>query len=491
MIENNVYVVKNEHAARYHELMRLHQNPSCASIPPTIATHASKDGGSFCITTRLFDNEVCLDSVLSKQNKVQLFMILSDLLQTIIHMHSMGISHGRIHLMSLFLSPQVTGVICRFMDNENIDDGIDDDISQLADLLRCMAKRCVLRLDSVVSCVEQKRLVVALSLVKTMMCEYVNSLVSRTIRDDKEHVRDHFMLQLNTHVFPIDTQSNIRVVAGIVQAVIQLLVTPDFVLPMFNFAGFDVGVGLGPTRGVTDAFFDAAISFGLIVIESDGHYWPAKTEGALKLGNSARTIFFKALGYMLMYAMVLDIGIAPRFSAVLFHLITSNACELPVIRKLAPHIDASFYIERASEFACMRAGAEPIIRVLGDCGLDRQRIVEHVCHTNHSEPLLRNIMDIFGFVNMTHEEVYVFRQWANKQGEQESASFLQFVTGSRRLNEKVDRIIVAASAEMFSTRAVTCNMTIEIHRKFLTSLGVFSDFMREEMSTHSSFFNIS
>lgn len=493
MMENNIYIINKRHSKRYNELLMIHQDRFCFSIPPKISHSQSDDGQNFCISTRLFDNEICLDTVLNKQNKMQLFMILSDFFQTLIHMHSLGVSHGRVHLMSLFLSPHVTGVICRHMDNEDTEDGFNDDFVQLVDMLRCIEKRCVIRMDSVIRCVEESRLDIAHSLVKTMMCEYINSVVCRTIRDDKSNVRDHLLLQTSTHVFPIDTRSNIRAIAGVVQAVTQLLITPTFVLPMFNFAESKIGVGLGPTRGVTDAFFDAAISFGLIVLEKDGYYWPAsyrRENVLLNLNESARAIFFKSLGYMLLYAMALDIPIAPRFSAVLFHLITSKAHELPVIRKLAPHIDASFYISRASELACMRAGAEPLMCVLLDFGLDRQRIVEHVCYTSHKEQLLRNIMDVFEFVDMTHDEVYVFRQWANRQSESESASFIQLVTGSRWINEKVDKITITASSGMCSIETITCNMFMDINKSLLTSLDVFSELMHGELSTHSSFFNV-
>jgi hypothetical protein len=188
--------------------------------------------------------------------------------------------------------------------------------------------------------------------------------------------------------------------------------------------------------------------------------------------------------------MALGISIAPRFSAVLFHLITSDARELPVIRKLAPRIETSFYISRASELACMRAGAEPLMRVMFEFGLDRQRIVEHVCHTSHAESLLRNIMDVFEFVDMTHDEVYVFRQWANRQTERDSALFLQYVTGSRWINEKVDKIKITASSDMYSIETTTCSMIMDINKSMLTSLDKFSELMHEELSTHSSFFNV-
>lgn len=308
-------------------------------------------------------------------------------------------------------------------------------------------------------------------------------------------MRDNVLRKFVIVSVPVDCTdafSTIRDVHAAVEGVttsVESGATDLPLLPVFHPHDAADARGQGPSADIVARFFSAVVKVGALV-PHDGGLWPSPewSSGLPCLGDRQRDGLFRALGFMIGYAMCMGIGIPQPLAASVVCIPLCTDAEFRGTESMAPRCREA--IRRCMrELALLRRGFAPFRAIVRSSGWSVQQLYALFVDHSSERVCLSAFPNAYVLKDMTPAEEAMFTAWAATLDPAGTEQFVRWATGFPVLTHWDAPIVVHKSAPspLPLTDVRSCIRTVTLPHEYFADAASLACWMAQEIQTPAVF----
>jgi len=466
---------------RIDDMEHLHKHPPHMFIPQQKFSYVNVNSSEFVIVTHQLPDEEPLTNLLKTKTSSEVLLIMCNFITAISTLHALDIVHGLLHHSSLFVSKSSGIVRLRGFASCRPHMTKRDELLPLCETLQYMASQIGADIMDVVRLIRVfENLPAAANKLNQMVASELRVQTHRLQSITLSEVRDLLLGEYPLISFPVHTHIPIHLIVSVCSAVKQ---TCQSGVPVFTYAASHAKYntnGMGPHTEIVHKFFSAIVEYGLMRREVDEAYWPVDprhthTQKASLLFSTLsdrvpHISVYNSIGYMLVYALCMNIHVPVRLSRLCIRLIVSLVEEVLLIKNIISshkHGLPKLLESKTTMLSEMNAGARTMVKILRSRGLSVDEIVEYLYNNQrHGDVLARDVVGNVEFddsVDPAQREN--FMTLIKTFDQQLSRKFFANVTGSAMFDVDNDTIgvsLLSAGASGIDVVYSVCNKRISI-----------------------------